>query len=99
MEAAGTYSRSQSDMRMRTLVGPSTYHKSVEPCTIRQGSLGSRGVCNAGVSVQGKLILISRPSRARKVVTPRGTNMGAVAHARTPVKSEQTALVCWGLKR
>ena len=56
------------------------------------------GICNASESVQGKLILIPRPSRAREVVTPRGTNMSAVAHNRTPVKSDRTALVCWGLK-
>ena len=31
-------------------------------------------------------------------MTPRGTNMGAVAHNRTLVKSEQTALVCWAPK-
>ena len=31
-------------------------------------------------------------------MTPRGTHMGAVAHNRTPVKSERTALVCWGPK-
>ena len=63
---------------------------------IRQGSLASRGICNVIESVQGKLILIPRLSRAREVVTPRGTNMGAVSHNRTPVKSERTALVCWG---
>ena len=49
-------------------------------------------------SVQRIVILIPRPSRAREVVTPRGTNMGAVANNRTPVKSERTVLVCWGLK-
>ena len=32
-------------------------------------------------------------------MTPRGTNMGAVANDRTPVKSELTALVCWAPKR
>ena len=59
----------------RVVDGPSSqYHKSVGPCTIRQGSLG--------------LILIPRPSRAREVATPMGTNMGAVAHNWTPVKSE-----------
>ena len=52
-----------------------------------------RGICNAGESVQEKLMLIPRPSRAREVVTPRGINMGEVAHNRTLVKSEQTALV------
>ena len=97
VEAVGTYSRSQSDVRMRTLDG-TQYHKSVGPCTTRQGSLGSRGICNASESVQGELILIPRPSRAREVVTPRRTNMGAVAHNRTSLKSERTVLVCWGLK-
>ena len=51
-----------------------------------------------GEFVQGKLILIPCPSRARELMNPRGTTMGAVARTRIPVKSEQIALVCWALK-
>ena len=57
-----------------------------------------KGKCNAGKSVQGKVILILRPSRARECVTPRGANTGAVASNRAPVKSGWSALVCWGPK-
>ena len=57
----------------------------------------SRPVVKQNVSSCGSGI-IPRPSRAREVVTPRGTNTGAVAHIRTSLKSERTALVCWGLK-
>ena len=87
MEAVGTYSRSQSDAR-GSRSGRPQYHKSVGPCTTRQGSLSSRGICDAGGSFQGKLILVPRPSRAREVVAPRETTMGAVARRWTPVKSD-----------
>ena len=96
VEAVGTYSRSQSDVRGRALDldGPSTTRKWEPVSMTRQGSLGLRWICNAGELVQGKLILIPCPSRAHEVVTPRGTSTGAVPRSWTSMKSERTALVC-----
>ena len=69
MWAVGTHSGSKSDVRARARL---KHYESVGPCTSHQGSLGSRGACNAGESNQGKFILIPCPSRAREVVTQRG---------------------------
>ena len=64
----------------------SQYHKSVRPCTARQGSLSPKGIiCNAVESYQGKFMLIPRPSRAREIVTLRGA----------PLSTETWSWVPW----